>query len=338
MKLDEFAFFNQQLAAMLRNGLPLEGALRQLSAGMRDQRLKAELARLEADLAAGTPLDAALPRRALPDLYKRMLLVGVHGNDLPGILTLLADYYQQRQNILTRLKGLMVYPVIVLLVALIVSGGIAFMWSVTLAPTFREIWGVSEGRPLPAFTQMLLQPMNSMWAPPVVISLLFLAVLLAICVRRWRSALRWRLPAFKESSLAQTAAALHLMLRSGVPLPEAIGLLEQLETGNRAGRDLSLWKSNLMAGMARFADVAKESRAFPPLFVWLVGNAGEDITAGLKSAAEIYQARAKHRTEMILYAALPACVLLLGLMILMQAWFAMGAFLPLLDLMNNLGG
>jgi len=41
---------------------------------------------------------------------------------------------------------------------------------------------------------------------------------------------------------------------------------------------------------------------------------------------------------MFLYAALPACVLLLGLMILSQAWFTLGALLPMMNLMNNLGG
>ena len=55
MNYDEFAFFNQQLAAMLREGIPLEGALKQLCAGMRSGPLRAEIQALEADLARGTP-------------------------------------------------------------------------------------------------------------------------------------------------------------------------------------------------------------------------------------------------------------------------------------------
>ncbi len=45
-----------------------------------------------------------------------MLLVGARSNDLPGMLTLLADYYQRQHLLWTRLKGLMTYPAIVLLV------------------------------------------------------------------------------------------------------------------------------------------------------------------------------------------------------------------------------
>ena len=55
MKYDEFAFFNQQLAAMLREGIPLEGALRRLCQEMRQGPLRTELQALEADLAKGPP-------------------------------------------------------------------------------------------------------------------------------------------------------------------------------------------------------------------------------------------------------------------------------------------
>jgi type IV pilus assembly protein PilC len=339
MNLDEFAFFNQQLAAMLRDGIPLEGALRQLADGMRHDALKAELTKLEADLASGASLAEAIARRNLPELYKRMVLVGARGNNLPGILALLADYYQQRHSMLTRLKGLMVYPALVLIVAFIVSGGIAWMWSVVLFPASKEMfWGLGEGRPLPAFTQMALGPMSTMWVPPLVIGLILLLVILAACIPPMRASLRWRLPAFKESSVAQCAAAMNLLLRSGVALPDAIGFLERVEGGSRAGRDLHLWRTRLAGGIGKFAELARESRVFPPLFVWLVANAGEDIAAGFEKASSIYAARATYRTEMLLYAALPACVLMLGLMILSQAWFTLATFLPLIDLMNNLGG
>src|ERR1039457_2272987 len=98
MNYDEFAFFNQQLAAMLREGIPLEGALKQLCAGMRSGPLRAEIQQLEADLAHGTPLKEALSRRALPDLYRQMVGLGARSNDLPGVLTLLADHRSEEHT------------------------------------------------------------------------------------------------------------------------------------------------------------------------------------------------------------------------------------------------
>src|SRR5690349_12282639 len=118
MNYDEFAFFNQQLAAMLRDGIPLEGAIKQLCAGMRRGALRDELQKLEADLARGTPLSQALKARNLPPLYTRMVEIGVKSNDLPGTLIQVADYYHRTNAIWARLKGLMVYPLIVVIAAL----------------------------------------------------------------------------------------------------------------------------------------------------------------------------------------------------------------------------
>ena len=95
MNYDEFAFFNQQLATMLRDGIPLEGALKQLCQGMRAGPLRGELKLLEADLATGTPLAEALSRRELPEFYRRMLELGVRSNDMPGVPTLVADHYHR---------------------------------------------------------------------------------------------------------------------------------------------------------------------------------------------------------------------------------------------------
>src|SRR5215216_1963905 len=129
MNLDEFAFVNQQLAGMLKAGIPLEGALRQTCATMRAGTLREELSHLETDLARGTPLSQALTGRKLPDFYGRMLEIGAQSHDLPRLLTLLADYYQKLHNTWIRLKGLIFYPVLVLLMSFAVSILIASVFS-----------------------------------------------------------------------------------------------------------------------------------------------------------------------------------------------------------------
>ena len=79
------------------------------------------------------PFQQALAARKLPPFYVQMLQVGVKSNDLPGMLTLVADYYQSANLIWTRLKGLMVYPAIVL--------GACVALSVFLAVLFGSMCG-----------------------------------------------------------------------------------------------------------------------------------------------------------------------------------------------------
>jgi type II secretory pathway component PulF len=130
------------------------------------------------------------------------------------------------------------------------------------------------------------------------------------------------------------AGAMWLVLKSGGNLSDALKLMQDLEAGNKAGRELKQWHDRMAGGRGKFSELARPGPVFPPLFVWLVTNSGEDLAGGFQRASQIYNARAMQRTEMFLYAALPFTVVILGTMIL-------GQVLPLVSVltgfMNALG-
>ncbi|HEX9046977.1 MAG TPA: type II secretion system F family protein [Verrucomicrobiae bacterium] len=335
MKHDEFAFFNQQLAAMLRDGIPLEGALRRLCQEMHQGELRQELEALEGDLVRGTPMADALASRRLPELYKRMILVGVKGGDLPGALTMLADFFQNQNNVWTRLKSMMTYPLIVMLAGFLVSVALALLWNCVIGPNFKSVYG-GMGISLPAATVFALSTLRVIWVFPVTLGAAFCVMAGIVFLPTLRGRLLWRLPAFKEATVSRIASSLTLLMRNGVPLPEAIGLVEQLETSSAAAADLQQWRSRLAAGARKFSDVAADNRLVPPLFVWVVASAGEDLIAGLNRAAEIYHARAIYRTEVALFSVLPIASLFLGAVVISQAFLVLSMFLPMIAMINNL--
>jgi type II secretory pathway component PulF len=328
MNYDEFAFFNQQLAAMLRDGIPLEGALKQLCAGMKTGPLRGELQQLEADLARGTPLNAALAKRKLPEFYRRMLELGARSNDLPGVLTLVADYYHRTNALWTRLKGLMVYPLIVILVSL----GVTLMLSLTFSHF------------LPAFfEQSLLKPpgllVATMWVPPLALGTLALLGIAAVAIPRSRAWLRWNLPAFREASLAQLASAMALMLKNGTTLADSLALAEGLEGATPAGKAmLAQWRLLVENGSGKPVQWPASTRPFPPLFLWLVQKSGEDVATGFQKAADIYQARAAYRIELALYGVLPVAILFLGQMVFWQVMPLMRTLIWLMNMLGNVSG
>lgn len=330
MNYDEFAFFNQQLAAMLRQGIPLEGALKQLSAGMRRGTLRVELRLLEEDLARGTPLKAALAARSLPEFYRRMVEVGARANDLPGVLTLLADHYHRANALWTRLKGLLVYPLLVIIVSLALTIFLSIAFSKFMSGLFDQP-GLFPG--LPGGNHPL-SPL-AVWVPPLLLGLAAVAMMAAIAVPSWRARLRWRLPAFREASLAELASAMALILKNGPNLAEALALAETLESATPADKVLAQWRSLVETGRGKPAEWPAVSRPFPPLFLWLVQQGGEDVAGGFQKAADIYYARAAYRTELALYGALPVSVLLLGQMVFWQAAPLMRA---MISIMNAIGG
>ena len=360
MNYEQFAFVNHQLAGMLRDGIPLEGSLRQLCSQMQRGPLRSELQLLESDLAKGLPLATALTTRKLPAFYVQMLQIGARSNDLPAVLTLLADYYQTANHTWTRLKGLMVYPVLVLILSTVLSFWIAMLLGNFSAsshgPSLTNIFKLStivSGSPRPPTRPAVrVRPQNPgtakstatapasnptsgsaesnhwlpsladshLWLPPLVLAALATLAFFGASLPSLRRNLYWRLPAFKEASLARFASATAILLKSGCPLPDALSLLAQMERGTSAGKEVARWKNRCADGHAKFSAIAAGSKIFPPMFVWLVAGADEDLAIGFERAAQTYQARATYRTEVLLYAALPASLLLLGLMILSQIY------------------
>jgi type II secretory pathway component PulF len=326
MNLDEFSFVNQQLASMLKDGIPLEGALRQLCMTMQHGDLRSELESLHAELAKGTPLSEALAARQLPPLYVQMLQVGAQSNDLPAVLTLMSDHYQRQHSVLLRLKGLMVYPAIVLVLSLVLSWTLTyFLGRVFLFEVYAEML---EGEPLPPAMLPLL------WMPPVFLLLATLALLGCASYPPMRNWLRWRLPALRDASIAHFASAMTVMLKGGCGFRDAVVLLQRLEAGTPLGRELQRWHERLAGGHAKIEQITSGSLLFPATFRWIVANAAENLANGFSRAAQIYQSRATYRVEILLYAALPVAVLFLGLLLVLQA-FAL--ILPLISIVNKLG-
>lgn len=329
MKNDEFAFLNQQLASMLRDGIPLEGALRRLCGEMAHGALRTELELLQADLAKGTPLREAARARKLPELYRQMLEIGAQSNDLPGVLTLLADHYQRSHVVWTRLKGLMVYPLIVLTCAFLLSCFLCLMFN-----------GLIHGMTGPNGDGWMMLPASvwiGVWSPPVFLGLVVVAAFLAVTTTTARRALRWRVPAFKEASLAQVASAMALMLKSSVSLDKALALMATMEKGTPAEKELAGWRKKLADGQGKFAEMAAGGRYFPPLFVWLVAQSGENLSAGFERAADVYNARANYHGDVLLYSALPCSILALGIVIIAQMQPTLSALVSFMDVLGSTG-
>jgi type II secretory pathway component PulF len=325
MNYDEFAFFNRQLAGMLRDGIPLEGAIKQLCEDMRAGPLRQELELLEQSLSRGAPLKEALAERKLPDFYKTMLQVGVRANDLPGTLTLVADYYERANSIWTRLKGLLVYPVIVIAVSLVLTTFLCIAFNHFLND-------VNDFSPVPAVF------IAGLWVPPVRLMTCFLVIGIYLTMSpSWRARLRWKVPAFREASLSQLASAIALMLRKGTPLPEALATAEALESGTQAGEALREWRRRIESGAGGFTGLPA-LKPFPPLFVWMLQKNPEQPAEAFQEAADLYNTRAGYRIELALYGALPVSMLLLGQMIFWQMAPMLRTFIYIMNSLGDMGG
>jgi type II secretory pathway component PulF len=125
------------------------------------------------------------------------------------------------------------------------------------------------------------------------------------------------------------------MVRNGTPLPDALALAQSLESTTPVARPLAQWQQHLAAGAGKPGQLPTTMRPLPALFLWLVHQSGEDVAAGFQRAADVYQARANYRTDLLLYGALPVSLLSLGLLVIWQITPLMQS---MTNLMNSIGG
>lgn len=318
MNLDSIAFLNRQLAALLIDGVPLEGALRQVAADLRGP-LREELTSLESDLSRGVPLVEAIERRRLPPLYVQLVRAGVAGNQLPLALSAAADHFEETARLRRRVQSALFYPAIVLVVGIGISA-IAGSLNAGIGKSFQEM-----GVIVPASVGVA-------HGVSVAILALFVVGLLTLIVpplRRWLGA---RLPGFRDARLSQMAGTFSLLLGGGCPLPEAIRLVRELESDSPAARDLAQWQKGIEQGSTRIAEISQGSASYggiPPLFRWLVLSAGDRLAEGFGRAATFYRERARHRMDIFVNGLVPVAVLGLGLLIVLT-------FLPLFTGMVSL--
>jgi len=328
VNLDELTFANRQLADMLKSGVPLEGSLQQLCSTMSRGELRSELKALEKDLTRGIPLKEALDSRKLPEFYVKMIKVGVKSNNLPRVLTMLADYYSRVNNLQTRLKGLLVYPAIILLLMIVLTFGVAYTNQNVIAEIF-----IGD----PELSTLANSSLNDFWSTVMLWSPVFLIVLFAasfsICLgsRKIRRELRWKLPGFREASLSQIASSMNIMLEGGCTLDDSLRMVQEMEKDNPAGEELAEWHQRLSCGQGKIREIIEPGKVFPHEFIWMLGANEEKLAAGFERTSQFYFDRERNHSRALLQGVVPIAIAILGVVLALQ-------FIPLVSVLITMMG
>ena len=318
MKSEELAFYNQQLAGMLKSGLPLEGALAEISRDLHKGSLKQETDLLVKDLAQGTSLPDAINKRSFPTLYKRLVNAGAKSGQLDKILILLADHYHRSSLLWSRFRSIIVYPILVLLTAFFVSSFLAYSFSELYATMVEGFSDIAYAGPKSGQLSGLYFTLITL--SPVTFGILLLITAALVGIPRFREMARWRFPGLREASLAQTAAACATLTKGGLALDKTFDLMQFMEPNQRTKQDLTRWGQRLSDGESDFTAIAKGSRAFPPLFIWLIASSGESIADGFEKAAVLYGRRAEYRSNLFMAAAVPVALLFTVTLLILQIY------------------
>ncbi len=159
VKGKDLQIFTRQFATLINAGIPVVDSLKILSEGLRPGLLKEASAQVKTSIEGGRRLADSMAQvpTVFDKLYVNMIQAGEEAGILDGILQRLASYMEKSEKLRAQVKGALVYPLVIICVAIIVIAGIL----VFIIPKFMEFFS-SSGKAPPMLTQMVVNLSNSM--------------------------------------------------------------------------------------------------------------------------------------------------------------------------------
>lgn len=341
--VESFLHFNQQLAALVRAGLPILQAISMLARRQSHPVLRSVLRDVEARIREGTPLSQAFASRSdvFPRLYVAAILAGERSGNLDEMLSRYITYTKQMVALKRRVRAATAYPIF-LLGALILL--VAVMTGFVI-PRFRIIYEDFGGE-LPAITQIVLAVgqgvrENLWWSVPALLAL-FLGVTL------WRRTERGRLtldalvlklpiigPIVRDLAVAQLARSLATLLQGGITLVESFRVASETLTNRVLARTSGVVLRRLQEGHA-FAESLEEAGWMPPLAIDIVrvGERAGSLAEMLDELAAFYDAELEVKLNQVTTLIQPV---LLVMMAGLVTFVLLSMYLPLFTFISTLG-
>jgi len=157
IKKIDISRFTRQFATMIGAGLPMVQCLEILENQLDSPEFRKIANKVKESVQSGSTLSEALSKhkKVFDDLYVNMVEAGEIGGALDTILVRLALYREKADRLARKVKGALVYPIVVAVVA----GGVTFAMLTFIVPVFAEMFG-GLGAELPAPTQIVLNISN----------------------------------------------------------------------------------------------------------------------------------------------------------------------------------
>jgi type IV pilus assembly protein PilC len=336
--------FTRQFSTLQDAGLPVLRSLKILEGQMKPGVLKNALIDVVDDVESGSSLSEAFAKhpKCFDRLYVNMVKAGEAGGALEVILQRLADFKEKAQSLKRKILGAMVYPVVVILVAI---GILAFIL-IYIIPKFKQIFKDFDMK-LPAITQVLLDisdfAQQYFWVGPLIVLAIWLFIKLIRLHRIGRYIVDWiklHIPIIgliiSKTIIARTTRTLGTLVSSGVPILEALSIVK--ETCNNAvyeGMYQRVWES-IREGET-IAVPLKESRLVDDMVVNMVdvGEETGDLDRMLYKIAEVYEEEVDVLVESLVSLLEPIMIVFLGGAV---GFIVIALFYPMLAILEKLSG
>jgi type IV pilus assembly protein PilC len=321
VKLKEVAIFARQFATMIDSGLTLLRSLQILAMQTESKPLAEVITQVRQDVESGSSLSQAFSHhpKVFNKLFVAMVRSGESGGVLDEVLLQLASTIEKQVELRRKVRSAMTYPAVVLALVLVILTAML----VFIVPLFKGFYKSLNGT-LPLLTRVLITVSNIfVKAFPLIVLLVIGAVFL---FRRWiatdNGRSRWdtfklKVPVFgglvHKTALARFSRTFGVLLRSGVPILEALEITKETAGNTVVARGLA----DVQAGVKMGEPIAKPLEAhpvFPPMVTQMiaVGEESGALDVLLEKIATFYDQEVEATVNALTSLLEPLMIVVLG--------------------------
>jgi len=339
----EIAIFTRQFSTMIDAGLPLVQCL-DIPASQQDNKtFQKVLTQIRQDVESGSTLASALKNQTkyFSHLYCNMVEAGEAGGILDTILNRLAAYIEKSIALKKRVKSAMIYPSVIVTVAVVV---VAFLL-IFVIPTFKTMFeGFGATLPLP--TRIVLEMSRLMRQYILVVIGFLVALVLALRYyyrtekgRRTIDSLLLRAPVFgillRKVAVAKFTRTLGTLISAGVAILDALEITART-AGNKVVEEAIMKTRISIAEGKTIAAPLKETAVFPPMVVQMiaVGEQTGALDSMLAKIADFYDEEVDTAVANLTSLLEPMLMVFLGVVI---GGVVIAMYLPIFKLVTVVG-
>lgn len=343
INLRDMVVFSRQFAAMISAGVPLLRTLSIIVEQCKNRKLKSCLEEVRKSVESGLSLSDAMARQSVvfDKLYISMVRAGEAGGFLSEVLKRLADFLESRQKLNQKVRSAMVYPSVVLAIALLVF----WVMLTFILPIFEGLFK-NIGSELPAYTRFLMslsQYMRSIWmgifVVCVLISLFFLRRYYRTDAGREHiDGIFLSLPLFGDLSrkvaIARFCRTFGTLIKAGVPMLSALDVVKDTAGNATIARSVEKIYNEVRQGGSISKPMARIS-LFPAMVTQMVavGEETGNLDEMLTKVAEFYDMEVDNSVEALTSLLEPIMVVGIGGIV---GSVVVGMYLPIFTVIEQL--
>jgi type IV pilus assembly protein PilC len=343
MPLDQFLAFNQELAALLRAGLPILQGLGLMLERIEDPHTRQVLTEIHDQIKSGSELSDAFASfgNMFPPLYAATLKAGERSGELESVIRRYIRYLKLVSNSRKKATSALVYPAVLITLSI----GMLAILAIYVVPSFSQFYEDLDAE-LPALTQFTLTISfflrdNILW----ILASLFVIV---IGLRNWTATpngrlfvdrLRLRIPLLGSISLffslSEFCRALATLLSGGIPLVTALDTAVSAVGNSYIRKAVAPVIGNVSQGEA-FNESLEETAVFPHIAIDMikVGEATGSLDEMLSSVADYFDENIETKVERLLTLVEPVMLVGMGFLV---AMILVSIYLPMFGAFSQVG-